>query len=75
MKWNAQCAALIVATVLAHGVDMAAQQPAAQRLTLNDAITLALKNNLSVRVAGTQVGEAAGTRERQLAALLPHVYW
>ena len=36
-------------------------------------ITLALKNNLSVRVAWTQVGEAEGTRERQLAALLPHV--
>ena len=52
---------------------MAAQQPAPQRLTLNDAITLALKNNLSVRVAGTQVGEAEGARERQLATLLPHV--
>ena len=52
---------------------LAAQQPAPQRLTLNDAITLALKNNLSVRVAGTQVGEAEGARERQLATLLPHV--
>ena len=47
--------------------------PDSGRLTLRDAITLALKNNLGVRVAGTQVDEAAGTRERRQAALLPHV--
>ncbi len=48
------------------------QQPALQRLTLKDAIDLALKNNLSVLIADTQVGEAAGTRERALSLLLPH---
>jgi outer membrane protein TolC len=32
-----------------------------------------LKNNLGVRVAGTQVDEAAGTKERKQAALLPRV--
>lgn len=42
------------------------------RLTLREAIALAVKNNLSVRVAGTQVDEASGTRERRLSALLPH---
>ena len=47
--------------------------PDAGRLTLREAIGLALKNNLGVRVAGTQVDEAAGTRERKQAALLPHV--
>ncbi|HKO03305.1 MAG TPA: TolC family protein [Candidatus Acidoferrales bacterium] len=47
--------------------------PDAGRLTLLDAIALALKNNLGVRVAGTQVDEAAGTQERRQAALLPQV--
>ncbi len=50
-----------------------AQQPASRRLSLKEAIDLALRNNLSVLIAGTQVGEAAGTRERALSALLPHV--
>lgn len=43
------------------------------KFSLRDAIALALKNNLSVRVAGTQVDEAAGTRERSQSALLPHL--
>src|SRR5208283_3364300 len=43
------------------------------RLTLRDAIALALKKNLGVRVAGTQVDEAAGTQVRRRAALEPHV--
>jgi outer membrane protein TolC len=34
---------------------------------------MALKNNLSVRVADTQVDEATGTEERKKAALLPRV--
>jgi outer membrane protein TolC len=34
---------------------------------------LALKQNLSVRVASTQVEELEGTRERRGASLLPHV--
>ena len=42
-------------------------------LTLSEAIGLALKQNLSVRVASTQIEELAGTRERRRASLLPHV--
>lgn len=45
----------------------------AEKLTLNQAIQLALKNNLSVRIASSQVEEAGGARERAHAALLPHV--
>jgi outer membrane protein TolC len=55
------------------GTPAGAQQAMPQRLTLNEAIALALKNNLSVRVAGTEVDELKGTRERRLASLLPHV--
>ena len=73
MRWNVGRAALAVAISVACGVNLSAQIPTTQRLTLNDAIRLALKNNLSVLVAGTVVGEAEGTRERQLATLLPHV--
>jgi len=43
------------------------------RLTLRDVIAIALKNNAGILVAGTQVDEAAGTQERQKAALLPRV--
>jgi outer membrane protein TolC len=49
------------------------QQSGPQRLSLKDAIGLALKNNLNVVIAGTQVGEASGTKERTRSALLPHV--
>jgi outer membrane protein TolC len=52
---------------------MNAQQTAPRRLTLRDAIGLALKQNLSVRVASTQVEELEGTRERRRSSLLPHV--
>jgi outer membrane protein TolC len=40
---------------------------------MRQAITLALKNNLSVRVAGTQVDEASGTQVRRRSALEPLV--
>ena len=40
---------------------------------MKEAIVLALKNNLSVRVAGTEVDELEGTRERRQASLLPRV--
>ena len=73
MRRNVSRVAFVMAVSLSIGIGVAAQEPGPKRLTLNDAITLALKNNLSVRVAGTQVDEAAGTRERQLATLLPHV--
>jgi len=48
-------------------------EPGSGRLTLRDAIAMALKKNLGVRVAGTQVDEAAGTQVRRRAALEPHV--
>jgi outer membrane protein TolC len=39
---------------------------------LTDAINLALKQNLSVRVASTQIEELRGTNERRRSTLLPH---
>lgn len=59
--------------VVASGAVAQTQQPPARRLTLSEAIGLALKQNLSVRVASTQIEELAGTRERRRASLLPHV--
>lgn len=64
--------ALLVALLLACGTGLRAQEPASRQLTLKDAIALALKNNVNVRVTSSQVDEAEGTRERRLAALLPH---
>jgi len=58
---------LLLACMFASG-----QQPASRRLSLKEAIALALTNNLGVLLAGAQAGEAAGTRERALSALLPH---
>ena len=49
-----------------------AQERAPLRLTLKQAIELGLKNNVGVLLAKTGIDEAAGTRERRLAALLPH---
>ena len=73
MRLYRRWAVLLAALVLAWGNPAGAQQTTPQRLTLKEAIDLALKKNLSVRVAGTQVDELEGTRERRLAALLPHV--
>jgi len=64
---------LLVALSLAGGAPVDAQQTALRRLTLREAISLALKQNLSVRVASAQVEELEGTRERRRASLLPHV--
>jgi len=64
---------LFVALSFAGGAAVDAQQTAPRRLTLRDAIGLALKQNLSVRVASAQVGELEGTRERRRASLLPHI--
>jgi outer membrane protein TolC len=78
-------AAVLLGFAMQAGAQQTTPQPAAQsthqsvpqttprRLTIQDAIALAVKNNLNVLVAGTQVDEAAGTRERRLSALLPHV--
>jgi outer membrane protein TolC len=50
----------------------AAQGAGGVQLTLAQAVELALKNNVGVLVAKTDIDEAAGTRARRLAALLPH---
>jgi outer membrane protein TolC len=64
---------LSLATLIC-GTIGAAQEPAAYRLTLRDAIQKALQANLSVLVADTSVEEAEGTRMRRFsAALLPRV--
>jgi len=73
MRSRAGWITLLVALAYAGGAPVDAQQPAPRRLTLRDAIGLALKQNLSVRVASTQVEELEGTRERRRASLLPHV--
>jgi outer membrane protein TolC len=64
---------LFVALSFAGGAAVDAQQAAPRLLTLREAIGLALKQNLSVRVASTQVEELEGTRARRRASLLPHV--
>ena len=73
MKLYGGWAALLVALLLVWGNPAGAQQAISQRLTLKEAIGLALKKNLSVRVAGTEVDELEGTRERRQASLLPRV--
>ncbi len=65
-------AELVMIVLLACGTVLA-QQPAPQRLTLKEAITLALKTNVSVLVAGAQVTDMEGATQRQHAALLPRV--
>ena len=75
MRSRARWVTLFVALSLSlwSGAPADAQQTAPRRLTLREAIGLALKQNLSVRVASAQVEELEGTRERRWAALLPHV--
>ena len=73
MKLYRAWAPSLAALLLAWGNPVSAQQPRPQRLTMREAIELALKNNLSVRVAGTEVEELKGTRERREALLLPRV--
>jgi len=73
MKSKARWLGLGLSLALVAGTVARAQQAAPQRLTLRDAIGLALKQNLSVRVASTQVEELRGTLERRKASLLPHV--
>jgi len=73
MRSRARWVTLFVALSLLGGAPVDAQQTAPRRLTLREAIGLALKQNLSVRVASAQVEELEGTRERRRAALLPHV--
>ena len=71
MKLYRAWAALLAMLLLARGNPSPAQQTRPQRLTMKEAIELALKRNLSILVAGTEVDELKGTRERRLASLLP----
>lgn len=61
---------LAVVAALSVGVTATAQTPP-RRLTLKEAIEQGLQHNLRVLVAGTQIEEAQGTRQRRLSALLP----
>jgi len=73
MKLDWGWAAFLTTLALVCGNSLLAQQVSPRRLTLKEAVELALKNNLSVRVAETQVDEFEGTRERREASLLPRV--
>ena len=55
MQSRARWGTLFVALSFVGRAAVDAQQTAPRRLTLRDAIGLALKQNLSVRVANTQV--------------------
>ncbi|HKZ52052.1 MAG TPA: hypothetical protein VJ085_02090, partial [Candidatus Acidoferrales bacterium] len=69
--------AALISAILVVGLCVASATPASgqalYRLTLKEAIEKGLQNNLRVLVAGTQVEEAEGTRQRRLARLLPRV--
>jgi len=73
MRSRARWVTLCVALSLAGRASVDAQQTAPQHLTLREAINLALKQNLSVRVASTQLEQWEGTRDRRRSSLLPHV--
>jgi outer membrane protein TolC len=67
-------AVMVLSMLLLAGTPAQTQtQPAPSRLTLQEAIEQALKANLSVRMAAAQVEGSAGSRERRLSTLLPHV--
>jgi outer membrane protein TolC len=63
----------LILIVAALAIGLAAQQPQPVQLHLRDAVQRGLKNNFGLRVSASQVSEAAGTRERRLSTLLPHV--
>jgi outer membrane protein TolC len=68
--WRKILSLLALAAILVASLPAAAQAPP-QRLTLKEAVDLGLRHNLRVLVAGTQIDEATGTRQRRLSALLP----
>ncbi|HXX46198.1 MAG TPA: TolC family protein [Candidatus Acidoferrales bacterium] len=63
---------LAICLALAASAARAGAQQTPQKLTLQDAIQLALKKNVDIQISATEVGEAEGTRTRNLAVLLPH---
>ena len=69
-----RCTAVVLMLLLSGGILAEAQnQVTPLHLTLEDAITQALKANLGVRVANTQRVEADGARERASSPLLPRI--
>ena len=64
--------AVLICLALATSASLARAQQTPQKLTLNDAIQMALEKNVNVQVSATEVSEAEGARTRNLAALLPH---
>ena len=73
--WNAKrsfCAAAILLTISVGVMPSArAQDVPPVRLTITEAIERGLQANLRIRAAETRMDEAAATRERRLAPLLP----
>lgn len=69
VKWSA----LLVALILMGRGSVGAQSTSPHRLTLQEAIGMALQQNLSVRVASAEAAELEGTRDRRRSSLLPHV--
>jgi outer membrane protein TolC len=67
--------AMAIGVFVAWAANTASAQPqdaATVRLTLKQAVDLALNNNVGVLIARADVDETGGTRLRRLAALLPH---
>src|SRR5579872_7020240 len=62
----------IVGLCCALGVPLVAQDAPALRLTLPQAIDLALKNNVAVLITDAERREAVAVSERRRSALLPH---
>jgi outer membrane protein TolC len=73
MRRDAIRLVLLMALGTAFGALAEAQQPSLLSLTIGNAVTMALKNNLGVQLAAACVDETTGTRERRLALLLPCV--
>jgi outer membrane protein TolC len=71
MRWHRRFL-LAVCLALAALAARAGAQQTPQKLTLQDAIQLALKKNVNIQISATEVSEAEGTRTRNLAVLLPH---
>jgi len=63
----------ILLAMAALGAPTLFAQTPPHHLTLKEAIERGLQHNLRIRAAETRVDEAAGTRERRLAYLLPRV--
>ena len=67
------CTALLVILLLAMAPTARAQEPAPLRLTLQEAVQLALKQNPQVQIAGLNLAQSEEDRKISRAALLPQV--